>query len=350
MRNFYDWQCTTPMRVHFTGHRLRDNLLDNETRRRFMCYMDYRLFGKTGLHVSALGFGGWQLNNSLWAGPDDTASIQLVQAALAAGCNFYDTAPGYGNGASEQLLGKALKGRRPEAVLCTKYGHADPAEMDFSASGLRASLEASLRRLQTDYVDLLLLHNPPADLLDGTKAADLYGELETLKREGKLRFFGASIDTSHELRVLAQTTTSQAGEVLFNAFHQDARRAFGEAAGCGLGLIAKVPLDSGWLSGKYDEQSRFDGIRERWSPEVVARRAALVRKLRALLPPGMPLARAALGFVLAHREIATVIPGAKTRAQLEVNLAAATEPLPTALVAAIHALWKKEIAENPLPW
>jgi aryl-alcohol dehydrogenase-like predicted oxidoreductase len=235
-------------------------------------------------------------------------------------------------------------------VLCTKYGHAGPQRADFSAAGLRPALEASLRRLQTDHVDVLLLHNPPPDLLDGTRAADLYAELEALRREGKLRAFGASIDACHELRSLAQTTASGAAEVLFNAFHQDVRLAFGEAARRGLGLVAKVPLDSGWLSGKYDEHSRFEGIRERWSTEVVARRAALVRKLRALLPPDMPLARAALSFVLAHREIATVIPGAKTRAQLAANLAAATEPLPAALVAAIHALWEADLADNPLPW
>jgi aryl-alcohol dehydrogenase-like predicted oxidoreductase len=297
-----------------------------------------------------VGFGAWQLNNPIWGGPDEAESMELVHAAVDAGCNFFDTAPGYGSGASEQLLGKALKGRRQKVVLCTKYGHADPRKTGFSAAGLRPALEASLRRLQTDHVDLLLLHNPPSDLLDGTKAADLYAELEALRCEGKLWAFGASIDTSQELRTLALTTNSVAAEVLFNAFHQDARRAFGEAAHRGQGLIAKVPLDSGWLSGKYNEHSRFDGIRKRWSPEVIARRAALVRKLLDLLPPEMPLAQAALSFILAHREIATVIPGAKSRAQLEANLAAASEPLPAALVAAIHALWETDLADNPLPW
>jgi aryl-alcohol dehydrogenase-like predicted oxidoreductase len=312
--------------------------------------MDYRSLGNTGLRVSVVGFGAWQLNNPLWGGPDEAGSIELVQAALDAGCNFFDTAPGYGGGSSEHLLGKALKGRRERAVLCTKYGHADPQRTDFSVAGLRRSLEASLRRLQTDHVDVLLLHNPPSDRLNGKEAPDLYAELEALRCEGKLRAFGASIDTSHELRTLAVTTASGAAEVLFNAFHQDVRQAFDQAARRGLGLIAKVPLDSGWLSGKYNEHSRFDGVRARWSPEVVARRAALVRKLRALLPPGVPLAQAALSFVLAHREIATVIPGSKTRAQLEANLAAATAPLSIAVVAAIHALEKTDFADNPLPW
>jgi len=273
-----------------------------------------------------------------------------VHAALAAGCNFYDTAPGYGDGSSEELLGKSLRGRRQDAVISTKYGHADPESMDFSSGGLRASLEASLRRLQTDYVDVLLLHNPPGDLLDENNAADLYGELETLQREGKLRFYGASIDSSNELRTLSLSTNSRAAEVLFNAFYQDASEAFGVAAGRGVGLIAKVPLDSGWLGGKYDGHSRFHGIRERWTPDVIIRRGMLVEKMRALLPPGMPLDQAALGFILAHTEIATVIPGVKTLAQLDSNLAAAADPLPSALVKAIRALWEKEIADNPLPW
>jgi aryl-alcohol dehydrogenase-like predicted oxidoreductase len=312
--------------------------------------MEYRLLGRTGLRVSAVGFGAWQLGNPLWGGPGEALSIELVRTALGAGCNFFDTAPGYGDGTSEQLLGKALQGRRDAAVVCTKFGHAVTGRADFSAAALRPSLEGSLRRLQTDYVDVLLLHNPPADLLDGTKAAELYAELEALQGEGKVRAFGASIDTGNDLRSLAQATNSGTAEVLFNALHQDARRAFDEAARRGVGLIAKVPLDSGWLSGKYDEHSRFDGIRSRWSPEVVVRRAALVQELRALLPPGLPLALAALGFCLDHREIATVIPGVQNRAQLEANLAAVSVTLPAASLAAIHALWETEIAANPLPW
>jgi len=273
-----------------------------------------------------------------------------VQAALDAGCNFYDTAPGYGGGASEQLLGKALKGRRREGRALHKIRATQIRGGRISRWRARPSLEASLRRLQSDHVDVLLLPQSPVRSAGWNKGRRSYAELEALRREGKLRAFGASIDTSHELRTLALTTTSGAAEVLFNASIRMSAGAFGEAARRGMGLVAKVPLDSGWLSGKYDEHSRFDGIRERWSPEVVARRAALVGRLRAPAAPHMPLSQAALSFVLAHREMPTVIPGAKTRAQLEANLAAATEPLPAALVAVIHALWETDFADNPLPW
>jgi aryl-alcohol dehydrogenase-like predicted oxidoreductase len=312
--------------------------------------MHYRPLGNTGLVVSSVGFGAWQLANPAWGGPDEAESVRLVHAALDAGCNFFDTAPNYGDGASETVLGRALRGRRDRAVVCTKFGHTGPDTKDFSVGRLRPALEGSLRRLRTDHVDVLLLHNPPADRLDRRQAAGLYDELTRLQGEGRLRAFGASVDWSHELRALAATTPGRAAEVLFNAFHQEPRAAFPEAARLGLGLIAKVPLDSGWLSGRYDEHSRFDGVRARWQADVIARRAALVRRLRSLLPAGLPLARAALGFVLSHPEIATTIPGVKSRVQLEANLQAGDEPLPAPAIAAIHALGDEEAGRDPLPW
>jgi len=312
--------------------------------------MQLRPLGNSGLQVSAVGLGAWQLNNPLWGGADAAGSVRLVHAALDAGCNFLDTAPAYGDGASERLIGEALRGRRSAAVLCTKFGHTDAEAKDFSVAALRPTLEASLRRLQTDHVDVLLLHNPPPELLDRAQAAELHAGLEALRAEGKIRVFGASVDWREELHTLTTCSRSGAAEVLFNAFHQEPQPAFAAAAARGLGLIAKVPLDSGWLSGRYDGHSRFDGIRARWTPAVIARRGALVAKLQALLPPGLPLAQAALRFVLAQPEVSTVIPGAKSCAQLEANLAAAAAPLPPAVVAAIQALWSADIASDPLPW
>jgi len=312
--------------------------------------MEQRILGSSDIAVGVIGFGAWQLNNPLWGGPDERTSIRLVQAALASGCNFFDVAPGYGDGASETLLGQALRARRQDAIICTKFGHGGPDGEDFSIAGLHASLEGSLRRLQTDYIDVLLLHNPPPALLDGNKAADLFAELEGLQHSGRVRAFGASVDLARDLQQLAETTSSQAAEVLFNAFLQDTRQAFPAAGNNALGLIAKVPLDSGWLSGKYDAQSRFDGIRDRWSKEDIARRASLVERFRELLPEGLSLAQAALRFVLAHQEITTVIPGAKSEDQLQANLTAAAEPLPADCVTAIHRLWQHEIADHPLPW
>jgi len=139
-------------------------------------------------------------------------------------------------------------------------------------------------------------------------------------------------------------------EILFNIFHQDPRPAFAQAAEHGVALVVKVPLDSGWLSGKYGAQSRFSGVRARWSDAEIERRAGLVARVRELLAPGASLATQALAFVLAHPEVSTVIPGVRTVAQLEENVAASSFRLPEATLDALHRLWDEELAAAPLSW
>lgn len=308
-----------------------------------------RLLGKTGLSVSEIGLGGWQLQNPSWGASTADDARRVVHRALDAGCDFFDTAPGYANGRSEELLGEALQSVRSRVTICTKCGHGADGASNFDVPAIRASLEASLRRLRSDYVDILLLHNPPMELMDGTRAPQ-YEALEQLKKEGKLRVYGVSLDHGRELETVAKTTRCGAVEVLFNVFHQEPLTAFRLAQAAGIGLIVKVPLDSGWLSGKYRGDSQFSGVRERWTREVIERRAALVERFAALLPPGMPLARAALGFVLAHAEVSTVIPGAKTPEQVQENFAAAGASLPVDVVQAIRAFWERELKGDPLPW
>lgn len=310
--------------------------------------MKYRPFGATGLRVSEVGFGAWQLGNPIW-GAQDADPRALIDEALAQGCTFFDTAPGYSSGASEAALGEGLREVRDRVVICTKFGHTPEGESDFSASAVQPSLEASLRRLRTDRVDVYLLHNPPRELLEGREAA-VFDELERLKGEGRIGVYGVSLDSRAELQLMLRNTRCGAAEVLFNAFHQEPAGAFEEAAARGVGLIAKVPLDSGWLSGKYGKASRFEGIRDRWAPAVVARRGDLVEKLRALLPVGVELSEAALGFVLAAPQISTVIPGAKSVPQLKRNLAVSGRPLPEDTVRAVREFWERELRGAPLPW
>lgn len=313
--------------------------------------MNLRPFGKTGLQVSEIGLGAWQLGNPDWNAGDPGEGLRIVRAALDAGCNFFDTAPGYGNGRSEELLGQALKGVRAQVILCTKFSHygADGSR-DFRPEHIRPVLEGSFRRLQTDFIDILLLHNPPRDLMDGRLAPELYAELETLKTAGKIRAYGVSLDWRLELETVTGTTPCQAAEVFFNAFHQEPQPAFRPAHEKGLGLIVKVPLDSGWLSGRYRATSTFDDVRKRWPPDVIARRGALVEKFAELVQPGTSLAHAALQYCLAQPEVSTVIPGAKTVAQVQDNFAAAETRLPEETVGAIRAFWESEIASDPLPW
>jgi aryl-alcohol dehydrogenase-like predicted oxidoreductase len=311
--------------------------------------MNLRPFGTTGMLVSEIGLGAWQLANPSWGIDDKEEALRIVDQSLAAGCNFFDTAPGYGNGVSETLLGQALKSARKDVIICTKFGYSPEGVENFSTDNIRPILEGSLRRLQTDYVDILLLHNPPRELMDG-RTATQYAELERLKQEGKIREYGVSLDWKIELETVIETTNSKAIELMYNVFYQEPRDAFTMAQERGAGLIVKVPLDSGWLSGRYRGNTTFTDVRDRWSPEVIARRAALLEQFAALVPEGRSLAHAALQYTLAHPAISTVIPGAKTVAQALDNFAAADNRLPADVVRAIDGMWEGELKANPLPW
>jgi aryl-alcohol dehydrogenase-like predicted oxidoreductase len=311
--------------------------------------MKYRPFGKTGITVSEIGLGAWQLANPDWGLDDKEEAGKIVQEALNLGCNFFDTAPGYGGGRSEEILGHALKAVRKDIIICSKYSHYTDDKPDFSAKTVRSVLEGSMKALQTDYIDIYITHNPPREQMDG-RNTDIYEELDRLKQEGKIREYGISLDWREELETMMETTQSKAAEVFYNALYQEMAPAFTRAEEQGVGLIVKVPLDSGWLSGKYRTTSKFTDVRDRWSPEVIARRADLVEKFAALVPPGMSLTHAALQYCLATPGISTVIPGPKSVAQTRDNFAASDVTLPPEAIAGMKALWEQEIAHDPLPW
>ena len=313
--------------------------------------MKLRPFGDTGRLVSEIGLGAWQLANPDWGVDDRSEALRIIQKSLEAGCNFFDTAPGYGYGRSEELLGEGLKSVRKDVILCTKFSHYDEdGTRDFEAKNVRPVLEGSFRALQTDYVDILLLHNPPRELMDGSVAPELYEELEKLKTEGKIRQYGISLDWREEVEMAVDTTKSKALEVFFNALYQEPLPAFRKAYENGVGIIVKVPLDSGWLSGRYRRGHNFDDVRKRWPAEVVARRSELVEQFAALVPEGTSMAHAALQFCLAQPQVSTVIPGAKTVEQALDNFAAADKQLSPEVVQSMVALWEREIMSDPLPW
>jgi aryl-alcohol dehydrogenase-like predicted oxidoreductase len=313
--------------------------------------MKLRPLGDTGMNVSEIGLGAWQLANPEWGVSDRNEALEIVHKSLEAGCNFFDTAPGYGAGRSEELLGEGLKSVRKDVIICTKFTHySEDGTRDFDAKNIRPVLEGSFRRLQTNYVDILLLHNPPRELMDGRVVPELYEELENLKTEGLIREYGVSLDWREEVELVVDTTKSKAQEVFFNALYQEPLPAFQKAQDHGVGLIIKVPLDSGWLSGRYRNSHHFDDVRSRWPPEVIARRSDLVEKFAALVPAGTSMAHTALQFVLAQPQVSTVIPGAKTVEQALDNFAAADKQLSPEVVQSIYDLWEREIQTDPLPW
>src|SRR5688500_10205039 len=205
---------------------------------------------------------------------------------------------------------------RNDVIISTKFSHYNAlGERDFDAANISTVLNGSFRRLQTDYIDILLLHNPPREWMDGGVAADLYEELEKLKAEGLIREYGVSLDWREEIEMVVDTTKSKALEVFFNALYQEPLPAFEKAYEHEVGIIVKVPLDSGWLSGRYRKGHQFDDIRKRWPPEVVERRSELVEQFAALVPDGTSMAHAALQFILAQTQVSTIIPGAKSAEQ-----------------------------------
>jgi aryl-alcohol dehydrogenase-like predicted oxidoreductase len=311
--------------------------------------MNLRPFGNTGMNVSEIGLGAWQLANPDWGVNDRQEALRIVQRSLEAGCTFFDTAPGYGGGRSEELLGEGLKAVRKDIILCTKFGHTAEGVTDFSTGAIRPSIEASLRRLQTDTLDIVLMHNPPREMMDG-RAASQYEEFEKLKAEGKIRAYGVSLDWREEAEMVVDTTKSKALEIFFNALYQEPLPAFQKAQEQGVGIIVKVPLDSGWLSGRYRKGHHFEDIRKRWPPEVVARRSELVEQFAKLVPGGTSMAHAALQFILAHPQVSTIIPGAKSAEQALDNFAAAEKQLAPEVVQSMYKLWEREIMSEPLPW
>jgi len=306
---------------------------------------------KGGPNVSEVGLGTWQLGESSdWESMTEKAAVDLVHASLDLGINFFDTAPNYGNGTSEARLGKALgKADRDKIVINTKFGHTDTGTTNFEAGYIRQSLEGSLRRLQTDYVDSLIIHNPPFACLDGNTNAH-YEILERLMEEGKIRAYGASLDTCAEMKTFMHSTNGKVIEAFFNILHQDAGRAFDLAKRNGVRIIVKVPLDSGWLSGKYNAESTFTDIRARWSRQDIALRAGLVEKLQTIIPQIGDLAQTAISFCLAYDAVATVIPGNKSIEQLSVNVESVERPVSAGLVSKLEAFYNEEVEKYKLPW
>jgi len=301
--------------------------------------------------VSEIGLGAWQLGvQSGWKEMKENEAITLVQTSFEMGINFFDTAPNYGLGTSELRLGKALIGYdRDRLVVNTKFGHTDTGGTDYDSNSIRRSLEGSLKRLQMDYVDSLIIHNPPYDYLDGNKN-DHYELLEKLKEEGKIKAYGASLDTYKEIETLLQTTNSKVIEVFFNIFHQDAARSFELAKEKKVGIIVKIPLDSGWLTGKYNENSVFNDVRKRWSKADIKTRAVLIDKVKTVIGPEANLAQVAISFCLAYDAVATVIPGNTSLQQLRDNISAIAKPVSEELVEKLETFYQQEVRSLNIPW
>lgn len=297
--------------------------------------MNYRRLGRTELMVSEVGFGGLPIGGLRWGDVRDEESLAALGRAYELGTNFFDTADVYGRGHSEELIGQALGDVRHHVLIATKAGidfyHGEPTRNNFEPAYIRQAVERSLERLRTDYIDMFQLHNPPQKL---AKEPGIWDELRMLQSEGKVRYFGVSCRTANDARAYMRAAEAQDDprafgdtlQVAYNLLDQEAaaKDVFVEAHRHDWGIISRVPLASGPLSGRYGANHKFppNDFRADWSAERLADMETRVDALRFLERPGQSLAQAAIAFCLSQPAVSTVITGAKTPPQVEENAAA----------------------------
>jgi aryl-alcohol dehydrogenase-like predicted oxidoreductase len=308
--------------------------------------MEYRTLGKTGLRVSVIGLG--TMVHAGHFGPmKDEESLSAIDAALEVGVNFIDTSDAYGAGYSEALLGKALKGKRDKAILATKGGNImvgpNRGKTDFSTDYIGRVMEESLKRLQTDYIDLYQLHNPGVEVI---RNGDVWELLERRKKEGKIRHYGVSINKLEEAAAAIEGGRAETVQIEYNLLVQGpADTVFPLAKEANVGIIARAPLRRSLLAGKLTlaDQQRFQGedVRARtFAGDVFATELKKVEALRFLEKPGRSLAQAAIAFCIADPAVGVVIPGARDAKQLRENAAAAEIHLSEEELANIAQLWR----------
>jgi aryl-alcohol dehydrogenase-like predicted oxidoreductase len=294
--------------------------------------MKYRPLGRTGLSVSEIGFGAWGIGGrtageTSYGATDDTRSLAALDRAFECGITFYDTAPAYGDGHSEELIGAAFAGMRERVVIATKAGlESFERAPDFSPNGLRRTLDRSLARLRTSYVDLFQLHNPPSGLF--REAPEVYATLQALVEEGKTRSFGVSVKAPEE--ALAMLEHHPIPSVQMNLNMLDVRAAVSGllemAAARGVGIIARTPLCFGFLSGAVTRDTVFPegDHRRRWPRPQLERWIDGARAMHeaAAAPSDQTQSQVALRFCLSFPAVAVVIPGILTPEEAEENGAA----------------------------
>jgi aryl-alcohol dehydrogenase-like predicted oxidoreductase len=291
--------------------------------------MKYRRLGRTKLHVSVVGVGSWQYGGE-WGKDYTQAEVDaVIGAARDHGINLIDTAECYGDHLSERLVGQAVKGERDKWIIATKFGHhyKDRFERDqlWSVSDIRKQLEDSLKALQTDYIDLYQFHSGDDAVFDNN---ELWTMLQKQVEAGKVRNIGisiASIISVHQAEAALQVGAG-ALQVVYNRIDRQPEEAvFPAALRDDLGVLARVPLASGFLSGKYRPGATFDATdvrsrRERDKVEAALREVEEIQ--RTELPAGVDMAAWALAWCLRHPAVSCVIPGCKNPEQLAANAAA----------------------------
>jgi aryl-alcohol dehydrogenase-like predicted oxidoreductase len=301
--------------------------------------MQYRELGRTGWKISEISFGAWAIGGA-WGESEDTESLAALHRAIDLGVNFIDTADVYGDGRSERLIARLRRERRETIYVATKAGRRlSPHTADgYNAANLTRFVEDSLRNLETDCLDLVQLHSAPHEVY---YRPEVFGIMDDLVRAGKIRYYGVSVDQVEEGLKAIEYPGVQSVQLIFNAFRQrPAELFFGEARRRKVGILARVPLASGLLSGRMTSASTFaaDDHRnfnregqafdrgETFAGVDFATGLRAVEELRSVIPGGVPMAAFALRWILMSGAVTCAIPGARRPAQVEQNVAASALP------------------------
>jgi len=320
--------------------------------------MESRSFGRTGRSVSEIGFGAWAIG-SAWGNVNDDEAIAALHEALDSGVTFIDTADVYGDGHSEKLIARALKqrgGERP--FVATKAGRRLPAQTveGYSAENLTAWIDRSLQNLEVDTLDLVQLHCPSTDLY---YHPEVFERLDKLVEQGKIRNYGVSVERVEEALKAMEYPGVVSVQIIFNAFRQrPAERFFAEAKEKNVAIIARVPLASGLLSGKFKRDTKFEesdhrlfnrngeafDVGETFSGVPYEVGLDAVERIRALVPGDTTMAKFALRWILMFDAVTVAIPGARNPAQARSNAeAAALPPLPKDVMDQIVQIYDQDI-------
>ena len=297
--------------------------------------MQYRKFGKTDLVVSEIGFGAWAIGGGAmigqtaigWGATDDALSEKAIYTAVDKGVNFFDTADIYGMGHSEELLGRTI-GSNKKIVIATKVGNVsrnDQFTIDYSKKHILEACEQSLRRLRRDTIDFYQLHSARMEQL---MQGDCLEAMQQLRQQGKIRYWGLSLNTFQplpEAEYLLEYGFGHGFQLVLNMLNQRALGLLKKSAAKGYGVIARMPLQFGLLTGKFDQGASFaenDHRKNRLVPAVVeAARTALAPVWTLCSKYNSTHTQLALSYVLSYPEVSTVIPGIRTPAQAELNTA-----------------------------
>lgn len=322
--------------------------------------MKYRALGSTGLQVSTISFGAWAIGGA-WGNVSESESRRALEAAVDQGINFFDTADVYGDGISERLVGDLVRSSRTPLHVATKAGRRlSPHTADgYNKKNLSAFVERSLANLKMDAVDLLQLHCPPPEVYG---RPEVFGALDELKTEGKIRHYGVSVETVEEALNSLSHPGVESIQIIFNMFRmRPAELLFEKARARQVGIIARVPLASGMLTGKLHSGSTFAAddhrnfnrhgeafdVGETFSGVPFEVGLEAVERLRVLVPAGQSLIDLALSWILSHPEVSCAIPGAKSPAQVEQNARASDlAALSPGLLAEIRKIYDELVKEH----